>query len=223
MQQIKELIPTNNEITAWLVSTLKHACHVEYFLGKLNLGQKEMERPHDLVGPGNKFEWGVVKGMALLYRDPKPDFKIYVLPSIVLHRQQYHHRMWNDPDPTNESTHIPEATEEDMLVGAVDAACSLLESRRYAGGKEQNEQHGKEHSWIEVEDILYNKNPLHKVPWAKIIVPKMKVVQQPNLDQINSLNSLPNIGLEKIVYDTIVKRINETVEVLKTEQGYLLD
>lgn len=82
-----ELIPTENEIKTWLVSVLQHSCHVEYFLKKLGIGSNDSERPHDIVGPGNKYEWGVMKGLALQYRNPKPDFQIYILPSLNLHRQ----------------------------------------------------------------------------------------------------------------------------------------
>jgi|TARA_B100002003_G_C13939855_1_gene456146 hypothetical protein len=216
----KELIPTNEEINKWLLSTLRHSCHVEYFLNKLDLGHSDPERPHDLVGPGNKFEWDVIKGMALLYRDPNPDFKTYILPSINLHRQQYHHIKWNDPNPNDEAKPIPGATKTDMLVGAIDAACSLLETRVYSGGNDQNEQHGQEHSWKETEDTLYNKNPPHKVPWTKLIIPKMKDLKQPDLDSIWSLDSFRNIGLSIHTYADIVRITRTTLNTLKIEHNY---
>lgn len=51
-----ELLPTEEEVNTWLVATLRHACHVENFLGELQLGDNDPERPHDLVGSGNKYE-----------------------------------------------------------------------------------------------------------------------------------------------------------------------
>jgi len=204
--------PTKKEVKDWLLSTLRHSIHVEYFLDRLGLGAKDPERPHDLIGPGNKFDWEVVKGMALLYRQPKVDFKTYILPAITIHRQQYHHRKWNDPDPQDATKPLLGSTEEDMLVGAVDAACSLLESRIYSGGEEQNEHFGREHSWDETQDVLYNKNPPHKVPWAKMIVPKMRRVERPCLELIADFQEFPNLGLPLSIYDAIRERTKETAD-----------
>lgn len=213
----KELIPTNEEVKRWLISTLQHSCGVEYYLEKLTLGKDDPERPHDLVGPNNKFEWKVILGMALVYRRPKVDFEKYILPAISLHRQQYHHRMWNDPDPDDITKQLPCASGSDMMVGAVDAACSLLENRVYSGGNEQNEQNGRRHSWEEIEDALYNHNPAHKVPWSKIIVPQMKKLKQPNLELITSLENFPNIGLSSKTYDAIAERTHKAVKFLGKE------
>ena len=209
---VKELIPTEDEVKAWLVSTLQHVCHIEYFLGELNLGSEDQERPHDLVGPGNKYDWNVIKGFALQYRDPKPDFQTYIMPALNLHRQQYHHQKWNEPDSNDETKPIPDASEEDMLAGAVDAVCSLLENRDYQGGT---------HDYGDIIEIAKN-NPLHKTPWMLRIIPEMKALQQPNLEQIISLSDFANIGLEEVVYDAIVKRPHEAVEMLRKEQGYSL-
>jgi hypothetical protein len=207
-----ELIPTEHEVRTWLVSTLQHICHIEYFFGELNLGSKDPERPHDLVGPGNKYEWGVVKGFALQYRRPKPDFQTHIMPALNLHRQQYHHQKWNDPDPDDVKKPILGATEDDMLVGAVDAVCSLLENRGYQGGT---------HDYEGVIEVA-KKNPPHKTPWMLRIIPEMRTLRQPSLEQINSLNGFPNVGLKDVVYDSIVKRTQEAVETLIREQGYSL-
>ena len=207
-----ELTPTEEEVRTWLISTLQHVCHIEYFLGELNLGNDDPERPHDLVGPGNKYDWGVIKGFALQYRDPKPDFQTHIMPALNLHRQQYHHQKWNEPDPNDETKPFPGATEDDMLVGAVDAVCSLLENRGYQGGT---------HDYEGVIEVAKN-NPLHKTPWMLRIIPEMRALQQPNLEQIVSLNGFPNVGLKDVVYDSIVKRTQEAVETLRREQGYSL-
>ena len=127
-----ELIPTEAEVRKWLISSLTHSMHVEYFLLNLGLGERDPERPHDLVGPGNKYEWDVIKGFALQYRLPKIDFKTHIMPSLAIHRQQYHHRMWNDPSPEDRAKPIQGATEGDMLVGAValPARCWKTEATR---------------------------------------------------------------------------------------------
>jgi len=200
-----EFIPTKNEVKAWLVHTLKHSCHVEYFLDKLNLGGDDPERPHDLVGPGNKYESEIISGFALQGRNPEVDFKTYIMPALNLHRQQYHHRMFNEPNPDDIASPAPEATREDMLFGAVDAACSLLENRSYQGGV---------HSYEEVDKILKN-NPPHKVPWTNIVVPEMQKLKQPNLELITSLENIPNIGLPEQIYKKIIDRTNEVVSTWK--------
>ncbi|MBU0667125.1 MAG: hypothetical protein ABIC91_03385 [Nanoarchaeota archaeon] len=200
-----ELIPTEDEIKTWLVSTLQHACHVEYFLGRLNLGTNDPQRPHDLVGPGNKYSWNIIKGFALQYRNPKPDFQIHIMPALNLHRQQYHHQKWNDPNPNDRTKPVIGASEDDMLVGAVDAVCSLLENRGYQGGT---------HDYNSVIEIA-KTNPPHKTPWMLKIIPEMSSLQQPSLEQITSLNNFPNLGLKDEVYDSIVKRTCEVVETLR--------
>ncbi|MEK6833591.1 MAG: hypothetical protein AABY32_06110 [Nanoarchaeota archaeon] len=209
----EELIPTEEEAKTWLISTLQHVFHIEYFLGELGLGDEDPERPHDLVGIGNKYEWEVIKGLALQYRNPKPDFQTYILPSINLHRQQYHHRKWNNPDPNDKTKPMPDSTEGDMLTGAVDAVCSQLENRGYQGGT---------HDYDGVIEIAKKNPPTppHASPWLLRIIPEMRKLQHPNLEQILSLNDFPNIGLKGFVYDSIVNRTREVVEKLREECEY---
>ena len=88
---ISTIRPTKEEVAKWMLSTLKHSNHVEYFLGKLGLGIRDPERPHDIVGSGSKYSLDVVRGLALQYREPKVDFKTCIAPSIEIHRHQYHH------------------------------------------------------------------------------------------------------------------------------------
>lgn len=207
-----ELRPTENEVRTWLVSTLQHSCHVEYFLGELNLGHNDPERPHDLVGQSNKYDWDVIKGFALQYRDPKPDFQTYIMPALNLHRQQYHHQKWNEPAPNDKQNPMLGASDDDLLVGAVDAVCSLIENRGYQGGT---------HDYEGIIKVAKN-NPPHKTPWMLRIISKMRTLQQPNLEQITSLNGIPNIGLKDVIYDSIVNRTHEAVKSLRREQGYSL-
>lgn len=219
---VKKPIPTENEVMAWLLSTLQHACHMEYFLGLFNLGKRDPERPHDLVGPGNKYEWEVVKGLALQYRNPEPDFQTYILPSLKLHRQQYHHQKWNEPDPTDKTKTRLIASADDLLVGAIDAVCSLLENRAYQGGP---------HNYDEVTGIVKqkeiakdnSKNTPHKSVWMLKVIPEMRRLIQPDLKSIVTLIGFPNIGLKPRVYDSIAQRTTEAVELLRNEHRYLLE
>jgi hypothetical protein len=209
---VYEILPKSDEVEKWLIASLQHSCHNEYFLKALDLGKNDPERPHDLVGPNNKYEWNIIKGFALQYRRPMPDFKNYIEPSLELHRLQYHHLKWNNPDPNDITKPIPGASDEDMCMGAIDAICSLLENRGYQGGS---------HDYDHVIKIA-KKNPPHKTPWMLKMIPKMRASPQPKLELIASLNDFPNIGLDKNIYDTIVKRTHETVEMLRNEHGYFL-
>ena len=58
-----DLRPSPQEVRNWTLYTLKHSCQVEYYLTKLNLGSKDPQRPHDIVGEGNKYSWPVIKGI----------------------------------------------------------------------------------------------------------------------------------------------------------------
>ena len=202
-----DVLPTGKEVERWVKDVVKHSNHMEYYFNQLGIGEKDPERPHDLVGVFNKLEWDVVRGMALTYRKEGKDFfDKYILPSIELHRNQYHHRKWNE--------YNPKASNDDLLVGAVDAACSLLEKRVYSGGKEQKKL-GKKHDWDSVEEMLYEKNPYHKVGPAKMIVPKMKEIERPKLKLIKNVFDFPNIGVRDDIYLKMKDRIEEGVDNLR--------
>lgn len=206
-----ELLPAEDEVYMWVVSAVKHSFHVEYYLKHfsklLELEFPDPERPHDLDGPGNKLEWGAIKGFSLQYRESGVDFDTYVKPSLEFHRQQYHHQKWNGSEPS------PDASEEDMTLGAIDAVCSLREPRAYQGGV---------HSWGDVIKISQD-NPAHKVPYLLGVIPLMLSIGEPDLESITSLSDIPNIGLDQPVYEAIVKRTNEALEMLRNEHGYIFD
>jgi hypothetical protein len=197
--------PTRHEIEAWLIGTIKHVQHIEHFLERLQIGKEDPQRPHDIIGHGNKFEWEVIRGFALQYRDRSPEFfDRYVAPSLERHRCQYHHQKWNNPNPI--------ATDEDMKVGAVDAVCSLLEpDREYQGGK---------HTPAQIDEII-EQNPEHKRSWLKQIHTEIQRIEEPNLQQIRELRDFPNIGINPDSYDTLRARVNDTIKMLK-EHGYKL-
>jgi hypothetical protein len=207
-----EIIPSEREVKVWLFVSLKHSVHMEYFLYNSHFPTSSLERPHDLVGLGNKYEWPVIKGLALQFRNPKVDFDKCILPSLKLHRQQYHHLMWNNSNENNSEKPLPAATEEDMYLGAFDTICSWLENRPYNGGS---------HSYDEIEKVL-SKNSPERVHWISAVISEMRTLRQPDLERIISLTDFPNMGLPKQIYDSIVERTRETVGLLKNEKGYFL-
>ena len=200
-----ETTPTKSEIGAWILGTIKHVQHIEYYLERLQMGKEDPQRPHDIMGYGNKFEWEVIQGFALQYRDRSQEhFDCYVLPSLERHRCQYHHLKWNNPNP--------KATDEDMKVGAVDAVCSLLEpDRAYQGGK---------HTSKEIE-IIIDKNPEHKRSWLREIHTEMQKIEPPPLQIITSLHHFPNMGINVATYDTLRGRVEDTLKMLQ-DYGYCL-
>ncbi len=200
-----EETPTRHEIEAWLLGTIRHVQHIEYFLERLQTGKEDPQRPHDIIGHGNKFEWEVIRGFALQYRDRSSEFfDRYVAPSLERHRCQYHHKKWNNPNPN--------ATDEDMKVGAVDAVCSLLEpDREYQGGK---------HNLSQINEII-EQNPEHKRPWLRQIHTEIQRIEQPNLQLITTLHKFPNIGINPNSYDILQGRVIGTINMLE-EHGYKL-
>jgi hypothetical protein len=195
--------PSKEELNIWLLSTLKHVCHIEYFIGKLNIKSNDPERPHDIVGKGNKFSWETMKGLSLIYRNGD-SLKPLIDKSIELHRQQYHHQKWNEPNGTS--------TKEDMEFGAVDSICCLLEGREYQGGK---------HSYNEITKLIQTKCEKHKKSWIEKMIPEMQNLKQPDLESIVSIKRFPNIGIKDEIYTQIQNRIYETIIMLK-ERGYNL-
>jgi len=203
-----DIKPTSKEVKKWLFEVLKHTCHVEYYLNKLGLGEIDYQRPHDIIGEGNKFSWPVIKGLALQYRNKgKGLCKKYIFPAREIHRQQYHHQMWNNP---------PKKVDFSQLeVGAIDTLCAHLEEREYQGGALKFE---------ELPEIIKKNKDSSKYTWLNLVYDPMKEIYEtnpPKLEKINSLINFPNIGLPKKVYEKIKTRTSKTIKMLQDKQGYL--
>ncbi len=194
---------TAKEVYQWVFDTSLHVMHIEYFLNQLQIGKNDPQRPHDIIGPGNKFEWPVIQGLASQYL---PKGEVRYLPqikvSLELHRQQFHHQQWN--------FHSDTASDDSLKLGAVDAICSLLENRPYQGGK---------HTY---KDIYYItcKNPDSKFFTLDCMLTEMQKIKQPPLDRLLSLRELPNIGIPAESYDILTTRIHETITKLKQEHQF---
>ena len=135
----------------------KHSKSVHYYLDKLGISIDDGEIPHDLVGPGNKLEWEVMRGLAYTEKDTPEKKKIFE-KSLKRHRIQMHHKMWNDDT----------SPKEWLMYGAIDAVCSLLEPRLYQNGV---------HYWDEIQDVIdHKKRPKHQTYWMNWAVKEMKQV-----------------------------------------------
>lgn len=203
---IRDLIPTNDEMEKQLICTLQHSFRVEYYLHRLELGRDDPQRPHDLVGEGNKFSWDVIRGLAFAYRkDPELNTELnkwYIEPARELHRKQHHHQMWNYCHP--------KATADNMKLGASDAICAMLEDRPYQKGP---------YSFEEIESLVYTfpRHPI-KDGWIKKMLPYIREIKTPDFNVIQ-LHEVPNLGLPAEMYVRIVERLEETLDEL-AGKGY---
>ncbi|MDP3734184.1 MAG: hypothetical protein Q8R37_03060 [Nanoarchaeota archaeon] len=207
--------PTEQEIWHWLFDVRNHTLRVEYFCDRLGVGSSDPQRPHDIMGKGNKLSWDVMKGLALHYRATAAKtsslfFQQHVKPSLEFHRHyQYHHQMWNDQNPT--------ATVDSLKMGAVDAVCSLLENRSYQGGR---------HSYDEISAIA-EEDPPHQREWMIDITREMRKIEQPRIPTVVGkekellLFTIPGISAE---VDAIIReRFHETLQMLRQDHGYTLE
>lgn len=204
---VVQLIPTDKEIYDWMLKTTKHSFTMEYYMKLFSFGKNDEQRPHDLVGRGNKFQWEVLSCFALesrVFKD-NPEYNPRVKPLIyearARHRLQYHHKMWN----FNNS----HATEEDLLVGALDSVCALREADRlYNGGAKTFDQ---------IREIA-KKDP--KGEWILRVTDMVEAAESPELDRIESLVKFSNIGIDPVIYDITLGRVGKTMIRLKQDFGY---
>jgi len=203
-------VPTEKAVNEHLLSTLKHIMGMEYFLPRLGIGDGDPQRPHDIIGVGNKFEWEVIQGFALQYMKNPEQYYKFILAAREIHRQQYHHRQWNGPHPHDGKKPHPDATKDGLLVGATDSILSLLENRAYQKGP---------HNYKEIVEWMFEP---HKRYWVREIKPRMQALEQPRLELIASINDIPNIGVPEEMYHKIVDRMNETIEMLRNDRDYSL-
>ncbi len=60
----------------------------------------------------------------------------------------------------------------------------------------------------------------HKVKWFWMVYSLMKRITKPGVESIRNLTNFPNVGIPPRMYDMIVKRTNEAIEMLDNEKGY---
>ncbi len=183
----------------YVLSTVKHSVQVEYYAHQLNVSSHDPERPHDLVGEGNKFEPEVMMGLAWEFHYPQLEPSSYfhnIEPSLRLHRRQFHHQKWNGEDLLEGEDHST------LELCAIDALCALRENRGYQGG-----EHSDEEIFRMVQD-----NPFHKKLLLTLTLKKMQEVESPNLEMIQSPYDFSNPGLEERTYQRIKERAAEAME-----------
>ena len=193
-----DLFPTPPEVERWITDTVRHAWHIEYYLERLQVGATDVQRPHDLMGLGNKLEWRCIRGFAMQYRGAAY-FESFVLPSLHHHRKQHHHAAWNQ--------YSPNSSVDAMKLGAVDACCSMLEPRAYQGGC---------HDWDGIEKAAL-ANPIHKAAWMLLMAQEMAKIEKPEIELV-TMHALPAEGISRETRELIVERIQETKAMLWQDQ-----
>lgn len=204
------VVPTGREVNCFLLETERHSINVEYFIYKLGIEGfvKDPDRPHDISGKGNKYEWDVLKGLALFYREMKVDRK-YIQPSIIRHDSfQYHHKIFGSPKIGIDF--ISQIGEIDYVIGAVDANCCMVENRR---------GYGEKHSFDDIPGLIADCT-LDKTIAITELLRAMRTIQFPKTAEIISLFKIPHIDLPSHIMDRIVSRTMETVNYLIDEKNY---
>ena len=56
--------PTETEVGDWLFFTGFHSTRMEICMDAMGIGARDSQRPHDIVGEGNKFEFEVIQGFS---------------------------------------------------------------------------------------------------------------------------------------------------------------
>ena len=203
------LLPTASELQRYLLHTIQHSCHVEYFLDRvpflLGVTVRDTQRPHDLAGLGHKFSWPVIRSLPLQYRNRDPAFtEAYIIPGLHAHRVQYHHQMWNSRNG--------KATFADHIVGAIDTVCSLLEERPYQRGR---------HSYDEIV-VIADGMVEYKRDAVLAVVPEMRSHEIAVEERIRSILDFPNIGLAEECFSQIKARVDGALRMLG-EKGHDLN
>lgn len=209
--------PSAEEIRSWLLETLRHSCQMEYYLDILGFGNRDSDRPHDIEGEHNKLEWEIIKGCAFAYRNGLSDEEReeikhnIVFPTVNIHRLQYHHVMWNE--------YNEDATREDLMFGALDTVCALLENRPYYTKRAESPEEVSENA----EKLITSSNRIIKIPWIRAMAKEIKDIKRPEIYSIESLTDFPNIGIRKATYEQIADRMQSCLRMLKDEHGYVLN
>ena len=218
-------IPTEKAVNSYFLATLKHGTSMEYFMPRIkfpfmfflqrSIGHEDRERPHDMEGPGNKYELIVWRTLALQYMEDyeehREKYEKYIMAGREIHRQLHHHEQWNGPHPHDFRKPNPNATKDGLRVGALDTVRTKLENRPYEKKKISG------YDGIEEKDFAP-----HQWPWIKEIKSKMQAIEQPKLELITSLHDIPNIGLPDKMYNKIIEHTKEALDLVYNELGYKL-
>lgn len=205
-----DLMPKEEHVYAWMLHSVQHSLHAEYFFHALNVGGEDPQRPHDLVGLGNKLEWATMRHYAV-QAQRHPLARLHLNAALESHRRQYHHL--NGYAHEGDSF-VPGSRLEPVdhaKVRAVDAICSLLENRAYNGGAHTYDEIAAMKPPIDFSNNLY---------WSQRMLEAMIPLPQPDLTVVRSLDDIPNVGVPASMHARVKDRVDETRLFLKRDLGY---
>lgn len=191
---------TPEALNGHMLQTLRHSTLFEYIALIYDPKLKDVDknqRPHDLSGENDKFVAHVLFGLAMHYVG-SAGYDHLINAAREYHRMgQNHHKMWNNGGG------YPGM----MMMGAIDTILALREERSYQGRV----------SWEEIE----TKAAMEKYP-VRQYMEKVSIfvrAQGSFLDdfRIDSVHSIPNIGIPATIHRQIVDRTQETLRLL---EGY---
>jgi hypothetical protein len=188
--------PTETELGDWLFFTAFHATRMEIIFNALGIGTRDPQRPHDIVGEGNKFEWEVIQGFSTENR-PGINHNQHVAFSLAWHQRQNHH--------------LSGVMDDETMVKAADAICSRLEDRPYQGGS---------HTFDQIKVVIETKNPPHLRPSLTEASNQIQKIPLPDFNQFCLLNGIPNFGLSRATFEAIRERVHEAISMLERDHGY---
>lgn len=197
--------PREHEIERWMLSTLNHSLRYEYYETIFKFrDENDSETPHDMGGKYNKFDWQVLRRMAMQYReDPFGFYHLLVKEGINLHRKQKHHDSWNNNRPRFENQ---------MYGGAQDAILVYRDGDR--------PYNGDSHLLKNVRVAMFNSGrtkPFQEKP-IDFVYNLMIKEKEPDLSNV-SLNLIPSLNLSVQMHNKILNRVNETLKMLR-KKGY---
>jgi len=203
IKMIETIMPNELEICTHLLNTSIHSYRVEYLSTRLLVDDHDdPDRPHDIFGPGNKFTWDCIKGLSLAYRDRKK-YGRQIIKAVHFHRQQYHHQQWNKD--------CSQATDSARKLGAIDTVCSRLESAR------EYQQTVKTVSELRELEFYGSNNQLEMISW---VISELERIKMPDLSGVVKFSDIPKTGVPAQTHDTIMERVYQTFQELRTDQGY---
>jgi hypothetical protein len=203
----QEVLPSERELIKLDLEVTIHSFNVHYYKDILKLDSNDPELPHDMKGKYNKLDHEVAIKLGLQFLpNGNKLYRNLIMAGVELHRQQYHHRMWENPSPV-----VPK---DSRKLSAIDAICSMLEpleSRKY--------QQDGVLTWEQIKQRITEKSAPHQVSWMEEIYREMRKIKQPNLKEITSLSKIPKEGISPEMRDAIVDRAYEALRELE-KHGY---
>ncbi len=214
---------TPDHVGHWLYDVMMHSLSFEVLMSEFSsiaafssiaINEKDTQRPHDLIGPGNKLEWDVVYGLAQDYRFKRGDtvtldYDALIRQSIKIHNQQTHHN-WNGELEINDETARGYSKSDQLyfrLSRALDVILCKIENRSYKPA-------------LRLDQILANTDgPKQLKDDMTALIDYIQIKGLPNFDGLTvekllEKNPYPEILPGKI-YELMQQRIIQAIPILE--------